>query len=245
MRVTTNQDHRILAILVASLVLLCAFLAVVTPTGGGQGSAEQTPHDSPREQPLEEAESAPPPRVGLWTAPPPTNEAETPVAPPEDPDPGAFAEILADYGEIGFDQYRANLAGIGARFFIVRKPAFRVVAEVNPSDLTFRGIAPMEGLSPRSRDISAERRLQGLLASASAKFGEGDYGVVALLPMPVERRLMRDLDAIGRDVESGVDSFRCEYRFDRNGFALHVLEMRAKNGATVAAGRSIPLGIGY
>ena len=79
-----------------------------------------------------------------------------------DLDPGTFPEILADYRSIGFDVYTRLLSGIGARFFIVRKPAFTIVGEVDPVDFDLitdgRRRGPLNELSPPGRATSQPSR---------------------------------------------------------------------------------------
>ena len=169
-----------------------------------------------------------------------------PVGPATGADLGSFPEILADYQSIGFDRYWKGMTGAGARYFIIERPAFRILAEVSPNDFELMAVdRVLDDFSPRTREIGAEPGLRTVLEQAAREYGEGDYAVAALLPNHLERRLMRELHDLARDVPAGVDSFLCQYRLEGNSIALHVLQMRAKDGATVAADRSIPLGTGY
>ena len=237
------RQRTVFAVLVASLVVLLAILVVLAPARDGAAPGPD------RAQPLAESAMEPVRTVNVELRPVPatpvpatTPSATEPAAPPRDVDPGAFAEIDADYGAIGFDRYLEGLNRIGARFFIVRKPAFTLVAEINPTDLAIgRSRGPVDELSPRSRDISREPRLRRLLARAPATFGEGEYAAVALLPRFVERHLIQGLGAIGETVDSRVDTFICSYFLSDGDLALRVSAIRTEDGRVVAVDGSVKL----
>jgi len=253
---TRTREIAVLAVTLAFLVLLLGLLVVLTGGAGGAGSPPgdiDTTAVGPRED--TPAESIARARVVPLPVPAPADErapapaqavaAATPV-PPQQPavDPGAFPEIIADYrATIGFDAYTRALARIGGRFFVVRKPAFSIVAEVDPVDLDFidDAGAPMAGLSPRSRDISAEPRLQGLLARAPSRFGADRYGAIVLLPRLIDRRLITTLGEIGQVAGGEIDSFICSYRLSGGALALHVTAIRRKDGRVIPVDRLVRL----
>ena len=241
--------HRtVFALLVASLVVLLAILVVLAPPA--RDGAAPGPD---RPQPLAESATGSVRAVNVELRPMPattpsatepatTLSAPEPAAPSRDVDPGASAEIDADYGAIGFDRYLEGLKRIGARFFIVRKPAFSLVAEMDPTDLAIgRSRGPVDELSPRSRDISREPRLRRLLAGAPVTFGEGEYAAVALLPRSVERHLMQELRAIADTVSGQVDTFICSYFLSGGDLALRVSAIRTEDGRVVAVDGSVKL----
>ena len=160
-------------------------------------------------------------------------------------DPGTFPEIFADYQAIGFGRYTRLLSQLGARFFVVRKPAFTIVGEVDATaDFAVVGDYELDGgprLSPRSRDISTEPRLGPVLRRAVEQFGTGKYGVVLLLPLGVERRLMAALQEIGGITDVEIDSFHCVYRLMEGGLVLDVRMIRTTDGRTVTVDRSVDL----
>ena len=247
-------------LLLASSILLSAILTA--PAATDRVPSRNADLERPREE-LREGVPAEEPRVQkvqLVAAPSSATDAEAPAtsppiekgvsepaAAPGGADSGAFPEIVADYRTtVGFEAYLSGLARVGARFFVIRRPAFRIVAEVDPSDLSVMAVdRPLDSLSPRSRELS-EPKLEHLLARASREFGDGTYAVISLFPVSLERRLMHELGGLARAVPSGVDSFSGEYRFDdRDGLVLRVLQMKTKNGEIRAADRSIPLGVGF
>ena len=249
-----TREVTVLAVAVAFLVVLVGLLVVLTDSGGGASpvaAVDATPASPREDRSVEQAGSV---RVVPLLVPGPAEDripapvqdvADMPTAAPQpNVDPGAFPEIVADYRAIGFDVYTRALARIGARFFVVRKPAFNVVSEVDPVDFDFitgDDGAPLDGLSPRSREISAEPRLQGLLARAGAVFGDGRYGAIVLLPQAVERRLITALGEIGRGAEGEIDNFICSYRLTGDTLVLQVTAIRTKAGRVITVDRSVRL----
>ena len=236
-RTRKNREVVALATLVAVLVLLVGILVVSTDRAGGAAPRTAETPAAPSETPP--AKQARRVHVELRRVPgKDTAKAETPRAAV---DPGAFPEIVADYRAIGFDAYARALSRLGARFFVVRKPAFTLVAEVDPVDYTLVDRpGPVDDLSPRSRDISTEPRLRRLLAQAVV-FGDGRYGVIMLLPRSVDRRVVAALGEIGRVAGGEIDSFVCFYRLTDGDLALQVSEVRTKGGRVVAVDRSVRL----
>ena len=247
-----RREGIVLAVLVSCLILLLALLTWADRDLGNEASRPVDDERPPAERPADE----PPATAGrvhvelLPVSPPvqvpaPKPDVAGPAMTQPDVEPGAFPEIVADYRSIGFDVYTRLLSQVGARFFVVRKPAFTVVAEVDPADfalLTEPRRGPAQELSPRSRDISTEPRVQAVMGRATARFGSGQYGVIVLLPQRVERRLMAALDEIGRVADGEVDSFVCDYRVVDGALALQVSEIRTTDGRTVTVDRSVNLG---
>ena len=255
-----TREGAALAVVVSFLILLLTFLLSLADRDAGKTVSRPVEEElPPAEHPAEEpATTAGRVHVELLPvespvqAPAPTPEVARPAmtqrdvdpGAQQDVDPGAFPEIVADYRRIGFDVYTRLLSQVGARFFVVRKPAFTVVTEVDPVDFAFvtgEGRGPVDGLSPRSRDISTELRVQTVLARAAARFGSGQYGVIVLLPLRVERRLMAALDEIGRVADVEVDSFVCAYRVVNGALALQVAKIRTTDGLTVTVNRLVNL----
>ena len=244
--VSGSREGAVLAVVVSFLILLVAILALVD-RHGKDGTSRAIEDKRLARYPAEpvgrlnvELTPVPPP----VRAPAPTPDVDTPSMLRRDLDPGTFPEILTDYQSIGFDVYTRMLSGIGARFFVVRKPAFTVVGEVDPVDfdlITDGRRGPLNELSPRSRDISTEPRLQDVLTRATAAFGDGQYGAVMLLPLSVERHLMTALGEIGRGGDGQVDIFVCAYRVVNGGLTLLVSEIRTTDGRAITVNRSVNL----
>jgi hypothetical protein len=119
---------------------------------------------------------------------------------------GTIPPITMDYQRtLGWRGYIEAMERLGGRFVILDRRTDRVrgLVDLCKSDVIPTRDADLLGLSPRLREIQQEDATGPLMARARAKFGEGDYALVLLLPLNV------DFDIVGgiakRLADSGID----------------------------------------
>jgi hypothetical protein len=204
------------------------------------------------DMPVEKRETAEP--VPMDSAPP-TGEVSQTIQPTESLiregqqlmgglEDAGFPSIVADYRtHLGFDAYVQGMERLGGRFFVMQRGAGRLVWEI---DFASGALDPMTGrigLSPRSRAIRNERRVQEVLHKANI-LEPGNYEVVLLIPLRLEACLVGALQRVvagdARDVGDFAE-FRGVYKSAGGRLSLEFQQARLKSGQEVPLDVHVPI----
>ena len=155
-----------------------------------------------------------------------------------------FPSIVADYRtHLGFDAYVQGMERLGGRFFVMQRGAGRLVWEIDFASGALDPVTGRTGLSPRSRAIRNERRVQEVLRKANT-LEPGNYEVVLLIPSRLEASLVgalqRAVTGEGREV-ADFSEFRGVYKSAGGRLSLEFQQARLKSGQEVPLDVHVPI----
>ncbi len=150
-----------------------------------------------------------------------------------------FPELIAQYQSgLGFTAYADYMQRLGGRFFVRDLDAQRLRAEL---DLKRDRLIPVAmgslgSLSPRSRALDDEPKLQRFLHETTRLYGPARYGTILLVPFSVDATIMGGIEESLRKTGRKPEQLLViEGRYRRKGdhLILEILTGKSKSGETV------------
>ena len=156
---------------------------------------------------------------------------------------GKYPSFIVDYRKtMGFQRYARSLLRIGGRFFIMDMNRKNLKAEIDIESGSLKEVVNLEGLSPRSRNISNESETDVYLRTAQKEYGYSNYSVVLLLPLTIDSLLIAGMEESLKEVNLSNADFYCFrglYKKGKDGLVLNIISGRKKDG------NSLPLDIAF
>ncbi|MBI4638944.1 MAG: hypothetical protein HY727_21615 [Candidatus Rokubacteria bacterium] len=161
---------------------------------------------------------------------------------------GGFPPISARYSHLGFPGYAAAMEALGGRFFVYDGDNLRAEIDWRAGRLVAFERSSLAGLSRRSRDLTDEAALAGVVTGAARAWGPAPYQVVLLVPVWLDQALVgaivAHVQAQGRDPRE-FSGFEGRYvRTPAGELVLQVLAARHTAAGTIPMNLAINLSHG-
>ena len=147
---------------------------------------------------------------------------------------GSFPALSADYHSyLGLNTYLEEMQALGARFFVLNARTVTLIGEIDFIQGRLIEAKNLVGLSPRSREITSEKKLLDFLQQAEQEYGKGDYQIILLVPAAQEAYLLGGIEQGVRSMGHSVmdfSSFRGTYKKEEASLLLKISSGMLKTG---------------
>lgn len=199
--------------------------------------------EKPARPPAPVAPNKPPPPPPLLAKAAPVPPA-APTASGSSTTAGVAVHISVDYrSHLGFRAYVKAMEEAGGGFFVYDGQKISACADLLNGRISPVDPRTLEGLSPRSREIS-DIAIHGCLEKAGQTIGPGYYSIILLIPAPLDDRIQQAALAelqsrkIAPEDIIGVEG---QYRPQAAGLELLLTAASLRNGQRVPLDRRIQL----
>ncbi len=254
MKNRSSEYARFLALFLVSFLVARLFLSSITPGTTTDSRPEpELPGDQETNSQRMSVTIRPEPPVDVMEPVDASAEANESTAPVEtgaasaaSNDPGSIGEdapqshrtaMSVGYRRfLGFRQYVVEMHRRGGRFFIFDSMGEDLLAEVDPLSGGLSEIegTSLQGLSPQSRQLSAEIATVGILRKAQSQFGIRRLKVILLLPKNLDAMIQADIQAQLNRLELQEEvlvRLNGEYRLEAGSLKMMIHEAIAADGS--------------